>query len=586
VISALMQSVTREWEARAQKPFIRLVRLFTGRIFHGSGESDEGELGASMGVVLSLLPLLGGFYSIFLFDKYGTFFQWLRGAGGMDLLTAALPDEYFFIVFSMVVTGVVAVWRWDSIFPDRRDYANLVSLPIATRNIFLANLAAILFVTLVLALDVNAASVLLFPLVVSASQNTFTFFVHFVWVHAFTVLLASIFSFFAVFGTVGILMVTLPYAMFRRVSLYLRGAIIAGLIALLSTSFAVPSMVNQVPESMVRFLPPVWFLGLCQSIRGRATPPLALLGRVALIGSGTIILAAVVIYILSYRRCFIRIPETADIIPITNRAHFSWLFRALDRTILATPFQRAGYRFIMKTLLRSEHHGLVLGGFFGLGIVTASEFLLASFNGKNFAAGSLPSPAVLAIPLILSYCNILGVRFVFEIPIDLRGNWIFQISLDKARHECAPLARKVIMTFVLPWMLLIALPLYGYLWGWRAGLLQMLVVIVWSLLLAEILLLRFRKLPFTCSYPPFRDSAIVLVLAYVLGFFVFVILTSNLEHWALLNPLLMAWFVAIALVAWYVLSRLKQEAVEIDKELIFEENATAGFELLDLRHGS
>jgi len=564
---------------------MRLVRLFTGRTFHGSGESDEGELGTSMGVILSLLPLPGAFYSIFLFDKYGTFFQWLRGAGGMDLLTAALPDEYFFIVFSMVMTGVVAVWRWDSIFPDRRDYANLVALPIAMRNIFLANLVAILVVTVVLAVDVNAASVLLFPLVVSASQDTFSFFAHFVWVHAFTVVLSSIFSFFAVLVTVRVLIVTLPYAMFRRISLYVRSAIIAGLVALLSTSFAVPAMI-ETPESMVRFLPPVWFLGLCQSIRGRATPALALLGRVALIGSGMIIVAGVVVYVLSYRRCFVRIPETVDIIPINNRAHLPWLFRALDRTILTTPFERAGYRFIMKTLLRSEHHGLVLGGFFGLGIVIASEFLFASFNGKNFAAGSLPSPAVLAVPLILSYCILLGVRFVFEIPIELKGNWIFQISLNKTQHECAPLARKVIMTFVLPWVLAIGLPLYGYLWGWRVGLVQTLVVIVWSLLLAEVLLLRFRKLPFTCSYPPFRDSAIVLVLAYVLGFFVFVILTSNLEHWALLNPLLMAWFVAVALVAWYVLSRLKQEAREIDNKLIFEENARAGFELLDLRHGS
>ena len=585
MISALLHSVKRNWAVHSQNPFMRLVRLFTGRTFHGSGESDEGELGTSMGVILSLLPLPGAFYSIFLFDKYGTFFQWLRGAGGMDLLTAALPDEYFFIVFSMVMTGVVAVWRWDSIFPDRRDYANLVALPIAMRNIFLANLVAILVVTVVLAVDVNAASVLLFPLVVSASQDTFSFFAHFVWVHAFTVVLSSIFSFFAVLVTVGLLMVTLPYAMFRRISLYVRSAIIAGLVALLSTSFAVPAMI-ETPESMVRFLPPVWFLGLCQSIRGRATPALALLGRVALIGSGMIIVAGVVVYVLSYRRCFVRIPETVDIIPINNRAHLPWLFRALDRTILTTPFERAGYRFIMKTLLRSEHHGLVLGGFFGLGIVIASEFLFASFNGKNFAAGSLPSPAVLAVPLILSYCILLGVRFVFEIPIELKGNWIFQISLNKTQHECAPLARKVIMTFVLPWVLAIGLPLYGYLWGWRVGLVQTLVVIVWSLLLAEVLLLRFRKLPFTCSYPPFRDSAIVLVLAYVLGFFVFVILTSNLEHWALLNPLLMAWFVAVALVAWYVLSRLKQEAREIDNKLIFEENARAGFELLDLRHGS
>jgi hypothetical protein len=94
------------------------------------------------------------------------------------------------------------------------------------------------------------------------------------------------------------------------------------------------------------------------------------------------------------------------------------------------------------------------------------------------------------------------------------------------------------LTFVFPWVFGIALFLYGYLWGWRVGFLQAAVVSLWSLLLAEILLVRFRKVPFTCSYPPFRDSAVVLVLICLLGFFVFVVLTSSLERWALLSTVL------------------------------------------------
>jgi hypothetical protein len=87
-------------------------------------------------------------------------------------------------------------------------------------------------------------------------------------VHSFVVVTASIFSFFAVFVIVGALMVTLPYTVFRSISVYLRGLIIASLVAMLSTSFAVPSMLKQLPGTWVRFLPPVWFLGLCQLIRG------------------------------------------------------------------------------------------------------------------------------------------------------------------------------------------------------------------------------------------------------------------------------------------------------------------------------
>jgi len=36
----------------------------------------------------------------------------------------------------MVVTGAAALWRWDALFLDRRDYTNLVPLPISLRAIF------------------------------------------------------------------------------------------------------------------------------------------------------------------------------------------------------------------------------------------------------------------------------------------------------------------------------------------------------------------------------------------------------------------------------------------------------------------
>jgi hypothetical protein len=225
---------------------------------------------------------------------------------------------------------------------------------------------------------------------------------------------------------------------------------------------------------------------------------------------------------------------------------------------------------------------LVLGGFFGLGIVIACQFLFASFNANNIEASSLPSAEILAVPLVLSYFVILGLRFAFDMPIEMSANWVFRLFLDNTKHECIPLARKVILTFALPWVFAIVLPLYGYLWGWRAGLMHTGIVTLWSLLLTEILLVRFRKIPFTCSYPPFRDSAVVLALSYVLGFFGFVVLTSNLEHWALLKPILMASLIAIAIVAWYVLSRVHQGVEEIDKKLIFEENSSSAFELLDL----
>jgi hypothetical protein len=586
VTPSYLRPLRLRWNSHSEKPFIRLVRLFVDRIFYGNSESADGGLALSTGLVLSLLALPGGFYSIFLLDKYSTLMQWMRGQRNFDPFAAAIPDEYFFIVLSMVLSGVVAVWRWDSIFPDRRDYSNLVPLPISMPAIFFANLTAIVFLATVLALDVNAASAILFPLIAGASENAFGFFVRFLSVHVLVVVLASIFSFFAVFVTVGALMVSLPRAIFRRISLYLRGAILACLAATLTTSFAVPPLLSRLPKTPAKLLPPVWFVALCQSMRGRASPSLASLGRVAWLATTTAVVSAMVIYLVGYRRCFAQIAEAADSLSVDHGTRLRWIFTVLDRAILRNGFQRAGYRFVMKTLLRSEAHGLVLGGFVGLGIVAASQFLFASLSGKQITTGGSPPSEILALPLILSYCIIVGLRFVFDMPAEMRANWVFQIHLDKTRQECIPLARKVILTFVLPWVFAVAVPIYGFLWGWRVAVMQSVFVALWSLLLIEVLLLRFRKIPFTCSYPPFRDSAVVLALSYVLGFVVFVVPTSNLEHWALANPAVMAaWFV-IVLLAWYGVSRIHRGDMQIDQELIFEEKAPVAFELLDLGRGS
>ena len=179
------------WDTYRERSFWRLVELFVARVFRGGGDSDAPGLDLGMGLVLTLLAMPGGFVSLLLLNKYGTFLQWLRGVNVPDPLIVSLPDEYFFIVLSMTVSGAVAVWRWDAIFSDRRDYMNLVHLPIFTRMIFLANLTAVLFLAVLVAIDVNAVSCVLFPAVIAATQAKFLFFVKFAAVHALAVVLPA-----------------------------------------------------------------------------------------------------------------------------------------------------------------------------------------------------------------------------------------------------------------------------------------------------------------------------------------------------------------------------------------------------------
>jgi hypothetical protein len=321
MIAGAVDEIFRRWEERSQRPFWRMVGLFVARAFRG-GDSDAEGLDLGVGLVLTLLALPGGFVSILLFEKYGTLLQWMRGATNIDPFASAVPDEYFFITLSMAVTGVVAVWRCDSILPDRRDYMNLVPLPISTRTIFFVNLVAVLLLVGLIAIDVNVASSLLFPLVVGATQSAFFFFLRFAAVHALGVVLASIFSFFAVFSALGLGMAVLPHSAFKKISPYVRALVLVYLVTLLCTSFALPDFLRRLPGSppaWTRLLPSCWVLGFCQSLRGHANPALAAQGRLALPGFATVVVVSFCAYVVAYQRHFIRIAEMIEGAPANAR---------------------------------------------------------------------------------------------------------------------------------------------------------------------------------------------------------------------------------------------------------------------------
>lgn len=582
-MSGLFEIVRHWWRFYRERPFLRLFRIFSERIFRGGGDSDADGLDLGVGLVLTLLALPGGFVSVLMFVKYSTFLSWMRGAPHVDPLIVAMPDEYFFITLSMAVTGVVTVWRWDTLFPDRRDYTNLVPLPISTSLLFSANLAAVLFLAGLIAFDVNAASSILFPLGVGATQSSFLFFVKFVVVHAFVVGAASLFAFFAVLTLLGFFLLILPPRMFQKISPYIRALVVMCFVTLLSTSFALPGFLPRSPSPSIdwtELLPSCWFLGLCQALRGKADPALSSLSRLALPGLAVTIAAAFCVYALGYRRHFLRIPEMTESDTSTHRSGARWLGKVLDRWILRTPFQRGCFHFVARTLFRSEPHRLAMAGISGLGIVLASQMLATAF-GHHPAIKATPSGDALAVPFVLTFFIVVGLRIVFEIPVDLRSNWMFRITLDSEKHECQALGRMVILAFVIP-IVTVSLPIYIYFDGALVGLMQTSLVSLWSFFLVNAVLVRFRKLPFTCPLPVFQQNSIVILLGWALAFFVFAVVTPEVESWALAELPRMFVFLIPAALFWYVPRHIDQRAIDVERTLTFENDSVRDIEVLQL----
>src|ERR1700719_971787 len=304
------------WQAFSRTPFGCLLRLFVTRLFHGGGEPGAGELALCIGVIVIMLAMPGVLVSLLMFEKYGSLIRFLRGNPVFDPYTATIPDEYFFLALSMAVTGAAALWRWDALFLDRRDYTNLVPLPLSLRAVFFANLSAILALAALFTIVVNAASLVLFPMAVVGSQNSFAVWIRFTLGHAVAVFTASAFSFFAVFAIVGILMALLPAALFRRVSHAARFLLAIVLLALLASSFTVPYLLTKLPVPIARrlaVLPPVSFLGFARTVLLHGADRFAAgVSEAALSAVGVSIVVGALAYALSFRRSFLRIPEIAD----------------------------------------------------------------------------------------------------------------------------------------------------------------------------------------------------------------------------------------------------------------------------------
>ena len=536
---------------RTGKPFARLVSHSIERVMNGGDESGEIDFG--IGAMLALLAAPGAFASI----------------------VASQSDEYFFVVLAMVAAGAVAVWKWDALIPGRRDYVNLAPLPIPARHLLYANLAAVLLLAAALGFDVNAASSVMYPLAVGGSQWSFGYTAIFFATHLLSVFLASIFSFFIALAILGLMMAVLPYRVFRRCSVYVRCGMVVFLMAVLSTTFEMSAIVQHPSPRLgplVQFLPPVWFLGLCQRLRGMTDPMFATLAETALFASFGAMALAIGAYALSYRRCFTESSESIANFAAVGGAMRHTGRRRITDLFLRTPFERGCFLFTLKTLFRSENHKLIVGGFAGVGIVLVSETLFqsASAGGTN----RWPSAALLGIPLIVLYFLLIGLRYSFEIPVMLKGNWIFQLTNANA-SECVGLARKIMLMFLILPAFAIVLPAYGFVWGWRIGVIHAAVVAAASMVLIEILLVQFRKIPFTCSSAHFKSILVSSFFCFA-GFMVFTSWVPIVEQRASDDPLWYLGFILTLTATWVGLALYRREMARFDSRPIFEERSDVG----------
>ncbi|MGV8039716.1 MAG: hypothetical protein AB2L07_06470 [Thermoanaerobaculaceae bacterium] len=452
----------------------------------------------------------------------------------------------------MCAMALVSALVWESLFIDRVDVSNLAALPVRARTVVAAKLAGLV------AFAAACAAAMALP-----SAGVFVFFLarfhgpelewgaRFAVAHTVALTAAGVAVFLTCATLQGTLALLLGTARFRRVSLLVRTALVVAAVVLISQVGSLRSAVQEVggggPAGLVAY-PPVWFVGLAETIMKDRSPALA---RAANLGLGSLaVLGAVApLLVLAGVR---RVAELGD--PHVRRPssppRLRRLWSQLSRLAAGPGRERALLDFCGACLWRSGRHRLLLASLAAAGTGLLLPWVV---NAALAPARGRLDGASLALPHVLSFLLLVGVRWGATQPTTPEAAWVFRTVPLGDRAAVLDALRKAAFLDVL-------LPLHLVLWGvlaLLAGPGEALLHCAFSLsaaaVLAEVMLSRSQRVPFASPGAAGESNLKATWAVYLLGLSLWSSTLAELEaHFLWSWQFWLAWGALVVAARWGV----------------------------------
>ena len=326
-------------------------------------------------------------------------------------------------------------------------------------------------------------------------------------------------------------------------------------------------------QTLLAWLPSFWFLGLFQQLNGPVEPLFAGLARQALAKLGIAAAIAVTTYALALHRNTRKIIEQPDIAPSDRFRRAAAIAAWILQRLVTKPYERAVVLFTARTIARSRQHRLLLAAYLGVAFAVALAYSKDLLYHRA-DAWRQPNVPLLVIGAVFLFLPIAGVRALFAMPIDLKSNWIFQVTAVQSPAGYFRAVRKALLVVVALPVWAAASVLYFSIWPVRDALMHMTLLILTGLLVVDVSMNRFRKIPFTCSYLPGKSNLNVRLGAYAVLFTACTDFGVRLELIAL-QSIRGFTILLVVLFAAYVWAhrRMIASAVEPHERVQFEETA-------------
>jgi hypothetical protein len=420
--------------------------------------------------------------------------------------------ERYLISTMMLVAGLMTVVSWDAIFPDKRDAMVLGPLPVRPHMILGAKVCASASLLGIALLALNTCPGFMAALMLGQLHASIFGFFQVLAAYWISMTAATLFLFCAVLTVQGVTALVLPRRLFLRAS----AALQLGCFGLFITVyFLEPSLsttaLMAAPENhaLMAASPQYWFVAMFSQVNGTLPRELFWLADRGWIGLALVVFGAAASLLLCYLRTMRRTVEAPDLVPGAGGLHWAPRFGGL-RTAIAT--------FSMRSLARSRHHRVVFAFF--MAIVAAIGVTCL----RREISAPAPEPInqdFLISTLMMMSLSVLGLRAVFALPISLNANWMLRTTqLRPTRQYIAATRSTLLAGAVIPVLCVTGALALNYRTAQQVvG--HLIMLALFGILFVELAMIKFDKVPFTCSYLPGKANVQVIFWGAV---FVWIIL--------------------------------------------------------------
>jgi hypothetical protein len=529
-----MKPVERVDDATASR---LVLRLFLRRLIDNDVISPHADRHESLAVLCSLVVSLGVFVTFFLSTEYLSAFIQLPGPTALS----ALSDRFLFISASVTVSALATLMVWDALALEPRDVAILGPLPIPSRTITHAKLAAAFLFGTVFALALNAVPSVLYPLFLTLNLRGMDGrgILQLIVGQATSVVMAGLFGFCAILAARGVCRLALGERGFRRVSSTVQSSLVVGAVTALLLAPAVGKTVLHdwvAGATPARWpaRPVLWFLGVNETVAGHivAETPVVLPPRFSFVGfprrqddAGRAAYRALIPRFAALaRRAWLSVPAVACLAIAT----FLWTNRRLpeqatagvaesrlrggirrmaERLTEANPETQAGFFFTWQTLTRSQPHRTIIAIAVAAGL---THLLIALASGGMHGLGLRDIPLrLLGISSVVLVSLVAGLRYAVTVPPELASNWTIRMAwLGDEREYLAGVKRAAIAVLVIV-PLLVLLPLHVALFGFGIAMVHSIYALMIAAAALDALFVTYRQFPFACSYVPIENPKLL-----------------------------------------------------------------------------